>query len=141
MTGANKSLTVVKQEKNHICNKHKFKTVDEQLMARKRSQTECTNGVGCWRVARNKCWFKHSLPINVSLQQGQGVQGQQRQGHRIQVQQGQVQRGQVQPGRGQKGQGHQGQGWQGNQRQGQSTAPARPIVGSRRGVSREKPVS
>ena len=32
--GVSKSFTVVKQEKNHICDKHQFKTVVEQLRAK-----------------------------------------------------------------------------------------------------------
>ena len=129
--------------KNHICEKHRFKTVDEQLRARKRSQTECTNGTSCFRAARNRCWFKHSQPINVIPQQGQGVQVQQgqrqehvsqehgqngqeqhSQGHHGQGQHGQGQWRQGQRRQGQRRQGHQGQG-QGHQVQGQASS-ARP---------------
>ena len=104
--------------KTHICAKHRFKSVEEQLRVQKRSQTECTNGAQCWRAARNRCWFKHSQPVNVFPQQGQGVQGQE----------GSVQPGLVEPGHGRQGpsqQGQwqtrrrrQGQGWQGQGQQG-----------------------
>ena len=120
--------------KNHICEKHQFKTVDEQLRARKRSQTECINGTGCWRAARNKCWFKHSQPLNSLSQQGQGQQGQgqqgqahQRQGLQEQGQPGQGHQGQVQQlQHGSWQQGQPGQGHQGQLRQGQSVGGARP---------------
>ena len=114
--------------KNHICGQHRFKSVEEQLRDQKRKQTECTNGAECWRAARNKCWFKHSQPVNILPQQGQGVQGQQGRPGQDQQEPGQrgpwhmVQRQQRQ-GQGRQGQGQQGQG-QG--RQGLTATPGRP---------------
>ena len=113
----------------HICSEHSFKSVDDQLLARKRKTVECSHGVDCYRARRGRCWFKHSQPVNMIPQGGQGQlqqheqlgQGKQ-QGHpQGQVdQQGHLQgRGQQQghhQGQGQQQQGHQGQ-WQ--QQQGQ----------------------
>ena len=110
--------------KNHICDKHKFKTVDEQLRARRRSQTECNNGVDCWRAARNKCWFKHSLPINIFPQEGHSVYVQQERVQERQVQPDSAHRGQLQEGQGHPGQRRQEQ--QRDQGQGQPGAGARP---------------
>ena len=99
--------------KNHICSDHEFQTVAEQIRAQKRKQTECTHGPNCYRAQRNRCWFKHSQPINVlphrvqvpGDQQGQ-VQQASRQGHN---QRDQEQQRQGQQRQGQLGQGQQGQ--------------------------------
>ena len=56
---------------NHICERHEFKTVDEQLRSLKRKNTECRNGINCYRAMRDRCWFKHSQPVNVLSQQVQ----------------------------------------------------------------------
>ena len=121
----------------HICSMHPFKSVDDQLLANKRKTVECNHGVDCYRARRGRCWFKHSLPVNMiphgvqgQLQQGE-QQGQvQQQGHlqgRVQQQvqqqghpQGRVQQqghhqGQVQQQQQVQQQGHSQAQWQGQQ--------------------------
>ena len=116
--------------KNHICAQHRFKSVEEQLRVQKRLRTECKNGAECWRAANNRCWFKHSQPVNVFPQQGQGEQGhvqsrqaQPGQGRQDPGQQGPWRTVQRQQRQGQQGQ--QGQGQQGQSGQGQTATPAR----------------
>ena len=93
--------------RNHICNEHEFKTVAEQFRAQKRKQTECTHGPNCFRAQRNRCWFKHSQPLN-SVPHRVQVQ-EVRQGHDLRPQ---GQQGQGLPGQGQQGHGQPGQGQQ-----------------------------
>ena len=101
--------------KTHICQQHRFKTVDEQLNARRRSNIECSNGPECWRASLGKCWFKHSQRVNILSQQQQGQQQQGHQGRQgNQGRQGQQSHGQ----REQQEQEGQGQDWQFQQRHG-----------------------
>ena len=93
--------------KNHICEHHRFQTVDEQFNARRRSNIECRNGLECWRASIGKCWFKHSQQVNIISQQGH--QGRQDRGQRGQ---GQQEQGQQQQGQGRQEQRQQGQGRQ-----------------------------
>ena len=55
---------------SHECDHHPYKTVIQQRKERKRANTKCSNGVECWRAARNKCWFKHSQQVNSLPHQG-----------------------------------------------------------------------
>ena len=57
---------------NHVCEHHHFKTVDQQQKEIKRRNTECTHGENCFRTAENRCWFKHSQPLNILPHQEQG---------------------------------------------------------------------
>ena len=111
----------------HICSDHPFKSVDEQLLARKRKTVECSHGADCYRARRGRCWFKHSLPVNMTPQGGQGEQmglGQQQglhpgQGQHQGRQQGQGQQQGPQQGQGQQQGPQQGQGQQQGHPQGQ----------------------
>ena len=58
-------LIGIEAKKNHICEHHQFKTVSYQKREKRRLETECKNGAGCWRAAFNKCWFKHSQQVNM----------------------------------------------------------------------------
>ena len=60
---------------NHICQQHYFKTVEQQKLERRRANTECKNGLECWRASRNKCWFMHSVQVNNFPHPGQGQTG------------------------------------------------------------------
>ena len=69
-----KQFYSTEEKRKHICQHHRFKTVEQQRREKKRANTECTNGADCWRAKRNMCWFLHSQPLNISshLVQGQG---------------------------------------------------------------------
>ena len=59
------------EKTKHICQHHRFKTVEQQRREKSRANTECNNGADCWRAKRSMCWFKHSQPINASSHMGQ----------------------------------------------------------------------
>ena len=121
----------------HICSEHPFKSVDEQLLARKRKTVECSHGAHRYRARVGRCWFKHSLPVNMTPhggqdeQRGQGQQqgllqghGQgQQQGHPQGLHQGHHLGQEQQQGQGQM-QGQQGQ-WK------QQTGPRRGQISNR----------
>ena len=92
-------------QKIHICEQHQNKSVTEQLRALKRKTVECTHGVNCYRARRGRCWFKHTIPVQVSPHVGQGQQGT----DQAQVQQPDAGRQVLQP-QGQVQQQGQGQG-------------------------------
>ena len=90
-------------KREHMCGEHPFKSVEDQLLARRRKATECRNGVECYRASRGRCWFKHSQPVKMVPQ---GVQGRQQEPER------------------QQGQGLQlGPGWQQGPRRDQQQGP------------------
>ena len=66
------SFYSIEARQNHICESHELKTVDEQLRALKRKNTECRNGSNCYRAMYNRCWFKHSQQVNALPHKGQG---------------------------------------------------------------------
>ena len=59
-------------KQNHVCEQHHYKTVEQQRKYIKRKNTECTHGVNCFRAATNRCWFKHTQPLNLLPHQQQG---------------------------------------------------------------------
>ena len=59
-------------KQHHVCEQHHYKTVDQQRKDIKRKNTDCTHGDNCFRKAKNRCWFKHSQPINLLPHQEQG---------------------------------------------------------------------
>ena len=76
-----KSEFKCKEEKtNHICKQHRFKTVEQQTIERRRANTECKNGAECWRAARNKCWFMHYQQLTTLPHQVQARSQSQEQG-------------------------------------------------------------
>ena len=59
------------EKRKHICQHHRFKTVEQQRREKSRANTECNNGADCWRAKRRMCWFKHSQPLNTTPHMGQ----------------------------------------------------------------------
>ena len=108
--------------RNHICSAHKFKTVEQQVKEVERRNIPCRCGDSCFRVAKGKCWFKHSALINTIPPQGQRAAGQgagglvaEQQGLEVQENDWRVVRRQ---GQGRQGARHQEEGRQGPGRQG-----------------------
>ena len=60
----------INEKTHHICEQHPHKTVDQQRKRIKRRNTECTHGANCFRATKNRCWFKHSQPLNSLPHQG-----------------------------------------------------------------------
>ena len=65
------SFDTFEQIEKHICSMHAFMTIPEQRRRLRRMNTECTSGQFCEHYKKGRCWFKHSLVINHSQQEGQ----------------------------------------------------------------------
>ena len=61
----------VEARDKHVCFKHPYQSVEIQRKRVYKNTTECKWGAGCRHMARNMCWFRHTVVVNPQPQEVQ----------------------------------------------------------------------